>query len=105
VRAPSTHAVVAFAVIGAIVFYFSNVQTVPVSGRRRFNCFSEESVEAVGEQQAMHIIWEVERHGGRFLGEWDPRTAMVKRVMERLIPVSGMENANWEVRVIDDPRT
>jgi metalloendopeptidase OMA1, mitochondrial len=28
---------------------------------------------------------------------------MVKRVMKRLIPVSGMENQEWQIRVIDDP--
>lgn len=28
---------------------------------------------------------------------------MVKRVMQRLIPVSGMEDSAWEVFVIDDP--
>ena len=29
---------------------------------------------------------------------------MVKRVMSSLIPVSGLEHYDWEVRVIDDPR-
>lgn len=92
------------AVAAAVLFYFSNMQTVPVSGRRRFNCFSESFVEAVAQQQVKRIVWEVEHQGGRFLGDWDPRTRMVKRVMARLIPVSGMEDAEWEVRVIDDPR-
>ncbi|KAH8671028.1 peptidase family M48 [Xylariales sp. PMI_506] len=103
VRSPSTHTVALLAFIGAVVFYFSNIQTVPVSGRRRFNCYSQGTVEAVCEQQVKHIIYEVERQGGRFLGDWDPRTRMVQRVMRRLIPVSGMEDANWEVWVIDDP--
>lgn len=96
---------VVLSIVGAVAFYFSNVQTVPVSGRRRFNCFSDESVEAASEAQVKRLIWEVERSGGRFLSDWDPRMAMVKRVMKRLIPVSGMENADWEIRVIDDPRT
>ncbi|KAK9417951.1 putative Peptidase family M48-domain-containing protein [Seiridium unicorne] len=103
VRSPSTHTVIAVAVLGAVVFYFANVQTVPVSGRRRFNCYSPSTVEAVSEQQYKRIIYDVERQGGRFLSDWDPRTQMVKRVMRRLIPVSGMEDAAWEVRVIDDP--
>ncbi|RYO92325.1 hypothetical protein DL766_001920 [Monosporascus sp. MC13-8B] len=104
-KSPSTHAVAAAAVAAAFVFYFSNIQTVPVSGRRRFNCFGEDTVAAVADQQAKRIVWEVERQGGRFLGDWDPRTRLVKRVMARLIPVSGMEDAEWEVRVIDDPHT
>lgn len=93
---------VAIAVAAALIFYFSNIQTVPVSGRRRFNCYSEKTVEQYADQQVKHILYEVERQGGTFLSERDPRTRMVKRVMERLIPVSGMEDANWEVRVIQD---
>ena len=103
-RSPRTHTIAAIAVAAAFIFYFSNIQTVPVSGRRRFNCYSEEFVERVSEQQVKRIIYEVERQGGRFLSDWDPRTRMVKRVMERLIPVSGMEDAEWEVRVIQDDR-
>ncbi|OTA70257.1 hypothetical protein K449DRAFT_380297 [Hypoxylon sp. EC38] len=104
-RSPSTHTVIVLSILGAVVFYFSNIQTVPVSGRRRFNCFSDETVEAASEAQVKRLIWEVERSGGRFLSEWDPRMAMVKRVMMRLIPVSGMEDSKWEIRVIDDPHT
>lgn len=102
-RAPSTKMIAALAVAGACAFYYANMQTVPVSGRRRFNCFSQESVEKIGEEQVKRIIYDVETQGGRFLGDWDWRVQMVKRVMKRLIPVSGMEDAKWEIRVIDDP--
>lgn len=102
-RAPSTKTIAALAVAGAFAFYFVNMQTVPVSGRRRFNCFSQESVEKVADEQVKRIIYDVERQGGRFLSDWDWRVQMVKRVMKRLIPVSGMEDAQWEIRVIDDP--
>ncbi|KAI1081196.1 hypothetical protein F5B20DRAFT_537226 [Whalleya microplaca] len=104
-RSPSLHTVVALSVLAAVAFYFSNIQTVPVSGRRRFNCFSDEYVEAASEAQVKRLIWELQEKGGRFLSDWDPRTAMVKRVMRRLIPVSGMEDAKWEIAVIDDPNT
>ncbi|OTB16616.1 hypothetical protein K445DRAFT_295020 [Daldinia sp. EC12] len=104
-RSTSTHTIIVLSAAAAVVFYFSNIQTVPVSGRRRFNCFSEESVEAASEAQVKRLIWEVERSGGRFLSDWDPRMAMVKRVMRKLIPVSGMEDSKWEIRVIDDPHT
>ncbi|KAI1211788.1 uncharacterized protein F4807DRAFT_450891 [Annulohypoxylon truncatum] len=104
-RSPSLHTVIVLSVLGAVAFYFANIQTVPVSGRRRFNCFSDKTVEAASEAQVKRLIWEVERSGGQFLSDWDPRMIMVKRVMRKLIPVSGMENANWEIRVIDDPHT
>ena len=104
-RSRNTHGVIVVAILAAVVFYFSNLQTVPVSGRKRFNCFSEESVREVSEMQYKRVLYEVEHGGARFLPEWDPRTLMVKRVMKRLIPVSGMEDQNWEVMVIDDPQT
>jgi len=92
------------AVAAAVVFYFANIEVVPVSGRRRFNCFSASSLRRVADMQYEHTIEEVEAQGGRFLPEWDDRTRMVERVMARLIPVSGLEGQDWEVRVIDDPR-
>ncbi|KAI1466023.1 peptidase family M48-domain-containing protein [Daldinia caldariorum] len=104
-RSPSTHTIVVLSIAAAVAFYFSNIQTVPVSGRRRFNCFSEESVEAASEAQVKRLIWEVERSGGRFLSDWDPRVAMVKRVMRKLIAASGTENYDWQIWVIDDPRS
>ncbi|KAI0114494.1 peptidase family M48-domain-containing protein [Nemania sp. FL0031] len=104
-RSPSLHTVVVLSAGGAVAFYFMNIQTVPVSGRQRFNCYSEAKVKQVGEAQAKRIEYEVERSGGRFLSDWDGRTRLVKKVMRRLIPVSGMEDEEWEVRVIDDPST
>ncbi|EGY13470.1 hypothetical protein VD0004_g8804 [Verticillium dahliae] len=89
VRSPRTHTVVVVAVLAAGGFYFSNLQTVPVSGRRRFNCFADETVAELSAQQVRQIELEVERQGGRFLPAWDPRTRLVERVMARLIPVSG----------------
>ncbi|KAI0474387.1 peptidase family M48-domain-containing protein [Xylaria cf. heliscus] len=103
VRSPSLHTMVALSFAGGVAFYFMNIQTVPVSGRRRFNCYSEAKVKAAGEAQARHIEYEVERRGGRFLTDWDPRTQRVKKVMKRLIPVSGMADDEWEVKVIDEP--
>ncbi|KAI0530034.1 peptidase family M48-domain-containing protein [Xylaria digitata] len=104
-RSPSLYTIIIVSMGGAVAFYFANIQTVPVSGRQRFNCYSEAKVKATGDAQARRIEWEVERAGGRFLDDWDWRTRLVKKVMRRLIPVSGMEDSEWEVRVIDDPST
>ncbi|OLN85869.1 Mitochondrial metalloendopeptidase OMA1 [Colletotrichum chlorophyti] len=100
-----THFGIAACFLAAVAFYFYNVQTVPVSGRRRFNCYSEESVIKVSAEQVKRVIYDVQSQGGRFLPSWDPRTQMVARVMRRLIPVSGLESQDWEVYVIDDPHT
>lgn len=107
IRSPSLHTVIVLSFGSAVAFYFWNLETVPVSGRRRFNCYSEAKVNATGAAQAKRIEYEVERAGRRFLSDLDPRTRLVQRVMRRLIPVSGMdgiEGTEWEVRVIDEPR-
>ncbi|OHE92963.1 peptidase family M48 [Colletotrichum orchidophilum] len=104
-KSRGTHTVIILAVLSACAFYFYNVQTVPVSGRKRFNCYSESMVESVSGEQVKRVIYDVESQGGRFLPSWDPRAQMVARVMRRLIPVSGLEGLEWEVRVIDDPGT
>ncbi|PSR97704.1 peptidase family M48-domain-containing protein, partial [Coniella lustricola] len=118
IRSPRTHTIAVVSIALALAFYFYNVETVPVSGRKRFNCYSESTLHELGVRQAKHVLYDLQRHGGGLLPSWDPRTRMVQRVMNRLIPVSGMEadssddstgkrNPNtrrdeWEVHVIDD---
>lgn len=83
------------AIAGALIFYFSNLETVPVSGRTRFNVYSPESVKKAGEMEYKRLLWELEQKGVRVLSDWDPRAVRVKRVMARLIPFSGMQGENW----------
>ncbi|RFU32312.1 hypothetical protein B7463_g4037, partial [Scytalidium lignicola] len=86
----------------AVVFYCANLEVVPVSGRRRFNCYSEQSVEKEGEMMYKKIMSEYQ---GAFLPSFDPRSKMVRRVMSRLIPANDLEHVDWEVHVIDSPGT
>lgn len=88
----------------AAVFYFANSQTVPVTGRRRFNFLSDDFLEVLGSANAEAVVQEIEEQGGRFLPEGDHRVRTVGKVMARLIPVSGMADMEWKVRVIDDER-
>ena len=78
-----------------------NMETVPVSGRRRFNWVSPEKEEQLGLQQFQQVL---RQFRGRILPAWHPNTRMVQRVLDRLIPTSGLANQAWEVYVIDDPR-
>lgn len=71
-----------------------------MSGRRRFNCYSDATVEAEGRRMYQMIMQENARS---ILPDWDRRTKMVHRVMEKLIPASGLEHVDWEVHVIDSP--
>ena len=99
-RAP--RAFVVATVAAALAFYFWNSQTVPVTGRRRFNFLSDAFVAEAYKKSADVIVRQVAAQGGHFLPDWDPRTVIVRRVMKRLIPVSGMSGLNWEIRVIAD---
>lgn len=88
--------------VGVLVggIYISNLETVPVSGRRRFNIISERVDENLAEQIKRETLAE---YRNRVLSPWDKRHLMVERVLERLIPASGLPNKSWEVHVIDDP--
>ncbi|RSL42524.1 hypothetical protein CEP53_012150, partial [Fusarium sp. AF-6] len=92
-------------VLAAVGFYLFNSQTVPITGRRRFNFLSDTVVARVYSKAVKETIEQVRAQGGHFLSDWDPRTRLVKRVMSRLIPVSGMADLNWEIFVIADSRT
>ncbi|PBP19979.1 GPI anchored peptidase m48 [Diplocarpon rosae] len=99
-RSPTTQWMLVLAGGSAVIFYYSNLETVPVSGRRRFNCFSDAFVEAEGERTYKKIMRD---HANAILPDWDRRTKLVNKVMAKLIPASGLEHVNWEVHVIDSP--
>ena len=85
--------------LGAGGFYWYNLERVPISGRLRFNCVSanlEKEISAGGYQQVL------QEYKGNILPPNHPYSRMVNRVMERLIPQSGLVEEEWEVRVIDD---
>ncbi|KAG6004125.1 hypothetical protein E4U21_001396 [Claviceps maximensis] len=100
-----TQSVVVVAVLGAVAFYLYNSQTVPVTGRRRFNFLSDTYVEYAHAWEADDVVRQVRENGGYFLSDGDPRTIMVRRVMRKLIRVSGLSSLDWEVHVIADNQT
>lgn len=104
-RSRNSRAFVVASAAAAVAFYFYNSQTVPVTGRRRFNFLSDALVARAHSRAVDQIVQQVEEQGGHFLSDWDPRTIQVKRVMKRLIPVSGMTDLDWEIWVIADNRT
>ncbi|KYK60317.1 hypothetical protein DCS_01454 [Drechmeria coniospora] len=101
----ASQAFVVGCVVAAVTFYLYNSQTVPITGRRRFNFLSDAFVAQTNRGAAEAVIQQVHQQGGHFLSDWDPRTMLVKRVMRRLIPVSGIADLDWEIRVIADNRT
>lgn len=107
-RSPSFKWIIFLSITSASIFYVTHIETVPISGRKRFNCFSEESAEAQGEMVYRQIL-EEEGRRGKILGPWDSRTRMVNRVMTRLIEGGNLgtgaaesKPVGWEINVIDD---
>lgn len=72
VRSPRTHLFFGGCAIAAGIFYFSNLESVPVSGRRRFNCYGD-GVSTLSNQHVKRVIYEAEKQGLRILPENDPR--------------------------------
>ena len=81
-------------------FYFSNLEYVPVTGRRRFNFISPEQEAALAGDQFKLVMQEF---GNKVLPPNHPYSRLVNAVVERLLPASGLQDQDWEVRVIDDP--
>ncbi|KAL4923846.1 M48 family metallopeptidase [Aspergillus undulatus] len=70
-----------------------------MTGRRRFNCVSHQLELKMGMQGYKETI---QQYRGRILPPSHPHSIMVNRVLQRLIPLAPMDNANWEVHVIKD---
>ena len=84
---------------GTVGFVGYNIETVPVSGRKRFNWVNPVYEQQMGMAQYKQVMQE---YRGRILPDWHPNVRLVRRVLARLIPASGLEGQNWEVHVIDD---
>ena len=85
---------------GCGIFYYVNLERVPISGRLRFNCISPALEDRIAGRKDQQVL---EAYGNRVLPPDHPYSKMVTRVLKRLIPVSGAEDVKWEVNVIDDP--
>ncbi|WPH02763.1 Hypothetical protein R9X50_00563100 [Acrodontium crateriforme] len=80
-------------------FYVSNLETVPVSGRRRFNVLSAEREKAMGESMYQQTMQE---YGNKIMPAYTHEHRLVSRVLSRLIPASGLEGEDWEIHVINE---
>ena len=81
-------------------YYIYNLEVVPESGRRRFNVISHERERTwLGDQMYQQTLQEF---GRQLLPPESKEHQMVQRVMDRLIPHSGLSGEEWEIHVIDD---
>ena len=72
-----------------------------VSHRRRFNIVSEDYEQSSGQELYSQVM---QQYSGQILPPMHPQHRMVQRVLDRLIPHSGLtgEKNKWEVHVIKD---
>lgn len=87
--------------LGGGAFYYLNLEQVPISGRRRFNCYSQAREVAMAESQYRRILQE---YGQHVLPPSHPHSKLVNKVLGRLIMAAGLEGQKWEVNVINDPK-
>ena len=99
---PSRYRVIAGggALLGLI--YVANLETVPISGRRRFNIVSPtwEKQIASGGFEA-----KCENYKDLILPPDHPYSKQVQRVLKRLVDGSRLQDEDWQYRVINDPDT
>ena len=86
--------------LGGGTFYILNLEKVPVTGRRRFNCYSPAQEKAMAESVYQMLMQD---YGQDILPPSHPDSKLVNKVMGRLIVAAGLEGENWEVKVINDP--
>lgn len=80
-------------------FYIINLEEVPVSGRKRFNIVPKDMEASQGQQMYAATMQEFR---GRIMSPLSKEHRLVQRVLNRLIPHSGLEGEEWEIHVIDD---
>ncbi|KAJ3493884.1 hypothetical protein NLG97_g4447 [Lecanicillium saksenae] len=92
-------------VLAAVAFYIWNSQKVPLTGRWRFNFLSDSVTDWLHRKEAQAMLKHIHDQGGLVLPDSDLRTQIVKNIMRRLVPLSGLTHLDWEVYVIADDAT
>lgn len=81
------------------VFYVYNLETVQISGRRRFNFLSPEMEARIVEGQYEQMVQELRPN---LLPSYHPATRLAHRVVTRLVHANGLEGQKWVVHVVKD---
>ncbi|KAF9112196.1 hypothetical protein BGX27_003797 [Mortierella sp. AM989] len=83
--------------VGAGGYYVTHLETVPMSGRRRFIDVSVSQEEMMAKEAYKQVM---RQFGGEILPPNHPYTKYVERIARRIIKAAGMENFEWEFYVI-----
>ncbi|KAF9939115.1 hypothetical protein BGZ75_005585 [Mortierella antarctica] len=83
--------------VGAGGYYLTHLETVPMTGRRRFMDVSTRQEEMMAKEAYKQVLHEYQN---KILPQNHPYTLYVKRVAQRIIQAAGMQNLDWEFHVI-----
>jgi predicted Zn-dependent protease len=87
--------------VGGSGYILYHIEKVPVSGRKRFISVSPEEEEMMSKVALEGLMKQTQ---GAILPSWHPYTQLVVKVTNRLIAVSGLEDLDWEVAVVNSPQ-
>ncbi|KAI8606657.1 peptidase family M48-domain-containing protein [Dissophora ornata] len=83
--------------VGAGGYYVTHLETVPMTGRRRFMDVTPQQEEMMAKEAYKQVMSEF---GHKMLPSNHPYTKYVERIAWRIIKAAGMENLDWEFHVI-----
>ncbi|KAI5464340.1 peptidase family M48-domain-containing protein [Mariannaea sp. PMI_226] len=83
-------------------FYFYNSDTVAVTGRKRYNIIPQPLCIWAFSWIPNFAIEDIKEDGGSLLSDLDARVITVKRVLRRLMPLSGMGHLDWEIFIFEN---
>ncbi|KAF9956572.1 hypothetical protein BGZ70_009840 [Mortierella alpina] len=83
--------------VGAGGYYLTHLETVPMTGRRRFMDVSTHQEEMMAKEAYKQVMREYQN---KILPQNHPYTLYVKRIAQRIIQAAGMQNLDWEFHVI-----
>ncbi|KAG0201934.1 hypothetical protein BGX28_005399 [Mortierella sp. GBA30] len=82
---------------GAGGYYLTHLETVPMTGRRRFMDVSVKQEEMMAKEAYKQVMHE---YRNKILPQNHPYTLYVKQVAGRIVQAAGMQNLDWEFHVI-----
>jgi hypothetical protein len=88
-----------FPTLGLVYYVYQ--EQVPISGRWRFN-FLPKSTSQSTSSDWTPLLEELEILSIQILPKDHPATIFANAMLQRLLPVPGLEHLDWEVQVVDD---
>ena len=86
---------------GSLYYYFSHLDTVPISNRRRFVNLPRRMEMALGEQQFLQIEQSEARYIKR--GKLEKQVTDILKLLSQRSDIEDFQQMDWKVLIIDKP--